>query len=83
MIYEINISLNGNHFFATHERSITSKTKLMAVLEKLIEKFPSSEGYRIEIQERVSYGKRIELESLVRELAPYTPVDNIVMERVK
>ncbi len=47
MYYEINISLNGQHFFATDERSITSRLKLKAVYAKLEAAFPKSEGYEL------------------------------------
>lgn len=46
-MYEINIALNGIHFFATHERSITNVFELKKILPILIEKFPESEGYTI------------------------------------
>lgn len=46
-MYEINIALNGIHFFATHERSITNVFELKRILPILIEKFPESEGYTI------------------------------------
>lgn len=49
MYYEINVSLNGSHFFATHERSITTRTKLKQVYESLLKAFPQSEGYEISI----------------------------------
>jgi hypothetical protein len=35
MNYEINIALNGSHFFATHQRSITDEETLIAVFEVL------------------------------------------------
>ena len=47
MYYEINVSLNGRHLFATAERSITDKSKLKQVLEVFKEKFPESEGYKL------------------------------------
>lgn len=47
MYYEINVSLNGRHFFATAPRSITTYTELKKVLPVIIEKFPASEGYEI------------------------------------
>ena len=47
MYYEINISLNGKHFFATHQRSIDSSGKLIQVFKTLNLKFPESEGYEI------------------------------------
>lgn len=47
MYYEINVSLNGHHFFATAERSITSKDKLKKVWEAMKKAFPQSEGYEM------------------------------------
>lgn len=47
MHYEINVALNGTHFFATHERSIDNDKKLSDVIEVFTEKFPKSEGYEI------------------------------------
>jgi len=47
MNFEINISLNGRHFFATHQRSINSSQDFETVLKTLQEKFPESEGYSI------------------------------------
>jgi hypothetical protein len=49
MNYEINIALNGSHFFATHQRSITDEETLIAVFEVLNLKFPSEEGYHITV----------------------------------
>ena len=39
MYYEINVSLNGSHFFATHERSINCKDQLKRVYAALAETF--------------------------------------------
>lgn len=47
MYYEINVSLNGTHFFATAERSITDKTKLKIVHRELTQRFPESDGFSI------------------------------------
>lgn len=47
MYYEINVSLNGTHFFATNERSIQTEDKYHQVLKALQEKFPESEGYHV------------------------------------
>jgi hypothetical protein len=49
--YEINVSRNGKHFFATHERSFgLSKKHTREVYDKLVEAFPANEGYMIEIR---------------------------------
>lgn len=46
-MFEINVSLNGHHLFATHERSISNINTLSCVLKIFKEKFPESEGYKI------------------------------------
>lgn len=57
--YEINVSLNGVHFFATHKRSLTDKRKMQEVLEVFKEKFPESEGYQIIVTAQYAYGEYI------------------------
>jgi hypothetical protein len=47
MYYEINVSLDGKHFFATDKRSLTHKAQMEKVYKILKEKFPISEGYDI------------------------------------
>ena len=40
MYYEINIALNGRHFFATDKRSITYIKDLQVKLKVMMEKIP-------------------------------------------
>ena len=47
MYYEFNVSLNGRHFFATHERSVTTETEAEAMNKVLTEKFTEAEGYSV------------------------------------
>lgn len=47
--YEINVSLNGKHLFATAERSITSKQKMEEMYKLFEQKFPKSEGYTLNV----------------------------------
>jgi hypothetical protein len=61
MYYEINISKNGMHFFATAERSITSYKELQKVYSVIQEKFPKSEGYELSVKEYQVIGKHVEL----------------------
>ena len=49
MHYEINISLNGRHFFATESRSIQNERELLKVFPVLSEKFPEAEGYTLDV----------------------------------
>jgi hypothetical protein len=58
--YDINVSYNGSHFFATSERSCTTKKEAQLVFIILAEKFPESEGYKITTTYWQSAGARIE-----------------------
>lgn len=62
MYYEINVSLNGQHFFATAERSITNLNKAEKIYNLFKEKFPESEGYKIDITEWSKVGKVVNIE---------------------
>ena len=62
MYYEINVALNGKHFFATDKRSITDKTKLENVYNVFKEKFPTEDGYNILVTYYETVGKRINME---------------------
>lgn len=62
MYYEINVALNGKHFFATDKRSITNKTKLNIVYETFKEKFPKEEGYDISITYYETIGTKINMD---------------------
>lgn len=63
-MYEINVSLNGQHFFATHERSIVNERKLKEVYKVFEEKFPKAEGYEISVTYWTRSGKEIDMEKL-------------------
>lgn len=62
MYYEINVALNGKHFFATAERSITNKWKLKEIYSTIKEKFPQEEGYDITVSCIETVGKHIDME---------------------
>ena len=58
--YEINVSKDGKHFFATHERSLgLSKRHTKEVYDKLVEAFPANDGYQIEIRKWETVGESI------------------------
>lgn len=61
MYYEINVSLNGNHLFATADRSITTINKAKRVYELFKEKFPESEGYKIDVTYWEKTGRLVEM----------------------
>lgn len=64
MYYEINVSKNGYHFFATAERSCTNSWQAKKVYEVLKEKFPESEGYNLKITRYETVGKFIDPDKL-------------------
>lgn len=47
MTYEINVSLNGVHYFATHPRSLITEREADAMFAAFCAKFPRDEGYHI------------------------------------
>ncbi|MCL2797629.1 MAG: hypothetical protein FWD58_06210 [Firmicutes bacterium] len=55
--YEINISKNGTHFFATTPRSLISRREAIAAYKVLKEKFLASEGYLLTVTGQVAYGR--------------------------
>lgn len=59
--YEINVSLNGKHFFATDKRSCRTEAEKNKVLKVLKEKFPASEGYAISVTKWVIRGQQEEV----------------------
>ena len=61
MYYEINVALNGQHFFATDKRSITNKRTLEKVYKVLKEKFPLEEGYDIVVSCYETVGKFVDM----------------------
>lgn len=65
MAYEINISKNGKHYFATHERSIGhSATLLKELHEKFKVAFPESEGYKITASDISIIGQGVDLDNI-------------------
>ena len=49
MHYEINVSLNGEHVFATHKRSISNHFAAQRVFNIIRNRFPASEGFAVSI----------------------------------
>ena len=49
MSYEINIAKEGQHFFATADRSLSSRAKTKLVYDLLKTAFPEEAGYSITI----------------------------------
>lgn len=64
MYYEINVSCNGSHFFATAPRSITSVGHLKWLHRAFKEKFKVEDGYEITVYRCEQTGKQIDPDSL-------------------
>lgn len=51
MFYEINVSLNGRHLFATAERSLTNERDARALYADFATRFPADQGFKISLTE--------------------------------
>lgn len=69
MYYEINVSKNKQHFFATAERSITSRSEFQKVFPVIREKFPESEGYKLDVSHWSHSGKQYDEEDIAELLS--------------
>lgn len=49
MRYEINVSLNGKHVFATHQRSLITEEQTARLYGLLADTFKPSEGYKLRV----------------------------------
>jgi hypothetical protein len=68
MYYEINVSLNGKHFFATAERSIISAERCLDVYDALSLRFHKIDGYEIVISRVERKGRYLSRDTLVKEM---------------
>ena len=64
MYYEINVSKDGKHLFATAERSITVSWEAEQIYNLFKEKFPESEGYKISVTKWEKVGKQIDMNEI-------------------
>lgn len=65
MYYEIHISKDGQHFFATSERSIRTLFDLRGIYPVIKEKFPESEGYEITVTKWETKGHDIKTKEII------------------
>lgn len=61
MYYVINVSLNGRHLFATAEHSVITSWEAEKVYNLFKEKFPESEGYKIDVTYWEKVGKKVNI----------------------
>jgi hypothetical protein len=62
MYYEINVSWNGKHWFATAPRSITENSKAYTVYMDMLKRFPPREGFEITVVKWDSHGVAVNVE---------------------
>jgi len=60
--YEINVSLNGRHFFATNPRSflLGDELKVKIAATEIQKRFPESEGFKVTITRWCSSGQSVD-----------------------
>jgi hypothetical protein len=66
MYYEINVSLNGRHFFATAKRSLRTRDEAEQCLKKILESFTKPEGYRVSISLITEQSQHYELSEFLQ-----------------
>jgi|LakMenE01Jun11ns_1017448.scaffolds.fasta_scaffold9950417_4 hypothetical protein len=62
MPYEINISKNGKHYFATAERSLTTLGESTKLYNELKEFYPESQGFKLSLTKWETIGKEIKID---------------------
>lgn len=60
MYYELNVSHNGKHFFATDRRSLTDIDKAMAMFELFKMLFTPTDGYAVSLYRWEAHGRLID-----------------------
>ncbi len=59
MYWEINVALDGRHFFATAPRSITSQSDLRRVYRALQDRFAEASGYSLSVTYHSGEARRV------------------------
>ena len=62
MSFEINISKNGKHYFATAERSLITLGEATKVYNELKEFYPESQGFKLSMTKWEKRGKEIKID---------------------
>lgn len=62
--YEINVSWNGRHFFATASRSAQTEQTAWAILSELRDRFPESQGFKVSCTHWEGSGSFVDAEEL-------------------
>lgn len=57
MWYEINVVLNGKHYFATHQRSLLDTDSAKKMFEDFVKRFPKHEGFNVTVTRYMQTGE--------------------------
>ena len=60
MHYEINVSHNGRHLFATAERSLLTEANAKALFQDFATRFPAEQGYSVRCVRWENCGREVE-----------------------
>ena len=60
MHYEINVTHNGQHLFATAERSLLTEAKAKALFQDFATRFPAEQGYSVRCVRWENCGREVE-----------------------
>lgn len=61
MWFEINVSKDGKHYFATHERSITTIAKAAEILARFKQAMPEEKGFKYTVTRYTTEGAILEI----------------------
>ncbi len=76
MYYEINVSKDNQHLFATAKRSIGDRMTLLRVFAILDKKFPAKEGYDLMVSHNFETGKYMSVRTIRTQSRKYFPEKN-------
>ena len=68
--YEINVSINGVHFFATAPRSCVDDFEAARALREIRDRFPASDGFSVTISKWTGTGHELD-DSEIKRLLGY------------
>ena len=59
MHYEVNVSHNGSHYFATDARSLRNERDAKTVFDALVARFTEAQGFKVTLTKWISTGTQI------------------------
>lgn len=66
MHYEIIVTKNGDHLFATAPRSISNEIELIKLYTILRLKFIEADGYKLKVNKWETVGQPVDIDSLLK-----------------